>query len=191
MATLNHVFSSAVRFSTRRFGRREYLPTDRTHAWQLHSGYVRMFAQDDQDAIATLGLWRAGDIVGHFGGTNQPCFIECLTPVEATPVNLNNLNQHEILMAQLQQNQGLVRILHQKRVELRLLAFLQWLATQYGCPMPQGTLIDMPLTHQDIADAIGSTRVTVSRLIKRLYSRGEVTYRRHRYMLLGVEICES
>lgn len=56
--------------------------------------------------------------------------------------------------------------LHSKRqVCERLIGFLCFLAQEYGKVTPQGIRLDIPLTHQQIADAISTTRVTVTRLL--------------------------
>jgi CRP-like cAMP-binding protein len=47
----------------------------------------------------------------------------------------------------------------------RLVSFLLILCRDFGVPDPQGVTIDLKLSHQAIAEAIGSTRVTVTRLL--------------------------
>jgi len=58
----------------------------------------------------------------------------------------------------------------------RLQQLLSWLALKFGHPIHQGRLIQLRLTHQDIADAIGTTRVTVTRLMQDLERSGEIGY---------------
>jgi global nitrogen regulator NtcA len=47
----------------------------------------------------------------------------------------------------------------------RLVSFLLILCRDFGLPGPNGITIDLKLSHQAIAEAIGSTRVTVTRLL--------------------------
>ena len=50
----------------------------------------------------------------------------------------------------------------------RLTKLLVWLAQKFGTQVLQGVLINLRLTHQELADMIGSTRVTVTRLLNQL-----------------------
>ncbi|NEO26537.1 MAG: Crp/Fnr family transcriptional regulator [Kamptonema sp. SIO4C4] len=56
-------------------------------------------------------------------------------------------------------------ILGQRRTIDRLWGFLTLLIEEYGEPIPQGYRLPYPLTHAQIGSAIGSTRVTVTRLM--------------------------
>ncbi|MBW4655873.1 MAG: Crp/Fnr family transcriptional regulator [Kaiparowitsia implicata GSE-PSE-MK54-09C] len=183
MTYCNSSISYPAKFSTRRFGRRELIPTEPAHAWQITTGYVRSFTLEPHDAVVSLGLWRTGDIIARFVNTIQPYYLECLTPVEVVPVHMANIKVEELLATHLQQAQQLVRILHQTRIETRLTLFLYWLAEQVGVSATQGILLDMPLTHQDIADALGTTRVTITRLIKQFQRQGMILHCRRRYIL--------
>jgi CRP-like cAMP-binding protein len=49
-----------------------------------------------------------------------------------------------------------------RNVEARLCEFLLKAADRWGVPTPKGTLISAPITHLEIAQAIGSTRETVT-----------------------------
>lgn len=49
-----------------------------------------------------------------------------------------------------------------RNVEGRLAEFLLKAAERWGVPTPKGTLISAPITHLEIAQAIGSTRETVT-----------------------------
>lgn len=54
---------------------------------------------------------------------------------------------------------------------------------QFGQTVPQGKLLNFHLTHQDISETIGLTRVTVTRLINRLEQEGRIV-RSHRNFIL-------
>jgi len=44
----------------------------------------------------------------------------------------------------------------------------------FGRDVDQGRLIDLQLTHQDLAESISLTRVTVTRLLKNLKEQGKL-----------------
>lgn len=62
--------------------------------------------------------------------------------------------------------------LGQRRTIDRLLGFLTLLVEEYGEPCENGYCLPWTLTHAQIGSAIGSTRVTVTRLIGKLRSKG-------------------
>jgi CRP-like cAMP-binding protein len=63
-------------------------------------------------------------------------------------------------------------ILGQKRSIDRLMGFLTLLVEEHGQPTAQGYYLPYSLTHSQIASAIGTTRVTVTRLMGRLKQQG-------------------
>ncbi|MGP1382620.1 MAG: Crp/Fnr family transcriptional regulator [Thainema sp.] len=62
--------------------------------------------------------------------------------------------------------------LGQRRTIDRLLGFLTLLIEEYGQPCEQGYCLPWALTHAQIGSAIGSTRVTVTRLMGKLRQQG-------------------
>lgn len=62
--------------------------------------------------------------------------------------------------------------LGQRRTIDRLLGFLTLLIEEYGEPTEAGYCLPFPLTHAQIGSAIGSTRVTVTRLMGKLRQKG-------------------
>ena len=65
--------------------------------------------------------------------------------------------------------------LGQRRTIDRLLGFLTLLIEEFGEPCPRGYCLPWPLTHAQIGSAIGSTRVTVTRLMGKLRQRGLIS----------------
>ncbi|MFM7614453.1 MAG: Crp/Fnr family transcriptional regulator, partial [Synechococcales cyanobacterium] len=73
---------------------------------------------------------------------------------------------HPTLIQQLHQFQVLLQILHRRPVEVALWELLVWLSQKFGQAVEQGQMIGFHLTHQEIAETIGTTRVTVTRLLR-------------------------
>lgn len=59
-----------------------------------------------------------------------------------------------------------------KRIDIMLLKLLNWLANRFGQDANQGRLIDLRLTHQDLSELLGTTRVTVTRALDQLEQQG-------------------
>jgi len=59
-------------------------------------------------------------------------------------------------------------------VASRLARVLIKFSEQYGVPTDNGVRIDLPVTHQDLANMIGTARETVSRNMARFRQKGYV-----------------
>jgi CRP-like cAMP-binding protein len=78
----------------------------------------------------------------------------------------------KIVFAHLQQLQELTVIRSYKRVETMLAQLLGWLGQKFGREVVEGKLIELRLTHQDLGDILGITRVTVTRTLNQLEQQG-------------------
>ncbi len=94
------------------------------------------------------------------------------------------LNALAFMAKQVQEFQDRYRELATQRVERRLAGTILRLASQAGKKAPEGVLIDLPLTRQDLAEMSGTTLYTVSRILSQweeqglvLAGRGKVTIR--------------
>ena len=148
------------------FTRRSLLPLRQDSLWQIETGVVRTLTWHENGNLINLGLWGPGDVVGRVLSKANPYQIECLTPVIATLLPAHSWSQAtDALILHIQRAGELIEILHCGQAEASLLRLFAWLAKRFGQEVEQGKLIDLRLTHQDIADLIGLTRVTVTRLL--------------------------
>ncbi|TVP69772.1 MAG: Crp/Fnr family transcriptional regulator [Leptolyngbya sp. LCM1.Bin17] len=179
------------------FTPKTHLPLSRDRVWLIEQGIVRTFTWSDRGYLTILGIWGQGDIVGLPLSPMTPYQVECLTPVAVAEVPLGSQSRYwqELLLNHLWRSQELFHILHNPQMTDRLLALLHWLAQRFGQSTPQGLLLDAILTHHQLAETLGSSRVTVTRLLSRLEQQGKiirfrrqvaygVTPRTHRALLL-------
>lgn len=69
------------------------------------------------------------------------------------------------LSSRILQTEMMIETLAHRDMGSRLVSFLLILCRDFGLPTKDGITIDLKLSHQAIAEAIGSTRVTVTRLL--------------------------
>ncbi len=69
------------------------------------------------------------------------------------------------LSSRILQTEMMIETLAHRDMGSRLVSFLLILCRDFGMPTEEGIKIDLKLSHQAIAEAIGSTRVTVTRLL--------------------------
>ena len=87
----------------------------------------------------------------------------------------------EAMLSYIQQIEELLSIIHRKPVSLRLWQFLNWLGQKFGRDVDRGQLIDITLTHQEIAEVINITRVSVTRILQQFEEEGIII--RHKRQL--------
>lgn len=88
------------------------------------------------------------------------------------------------LIRRLGQTEALLALAGHRRVEDRLRDLLMLLKQEFGQPQTQGTCLSVRLTHQHLANAIGTTRVTVTRLLGQFRQEGWLTVTPERYLLM-------
>jgi CRP-like cAMP-binding protein len=166
------------------FRRGDFLPLKSDLLWKLDSGFVRTIGCDEAGEITTLGIWGTGDIVGRSLSHIETYQIECLTAVQAIPERLGSQDLQGAMTLYIQQVEELLSLMHCKQVSLRLLKLLNFLAHKFGCKTDQGWLIDLRLTHQILAEMIGTTRVTITRLINQFEREGKLVRLNHHRLVL-------
>lgn len=105
-----------------------------------------------------------------------------MVEVEQSATLSQGLFKH--LSRRLQQTEALLASVNHRRVEDRLRQFLLLLKDEIGQPAGTGSRISVRLTHQHLANAIGSTRVTVTRALGMLQEEGWLTIGRDRHIVI-------
>lgn len=165
--------------------RYDCLPSRQDVLWSIEWGIVRTITWSEEGSMIILGYWGNGDVVGQPLSGIYPYQIECLTGVEATSIPAHEwCNILDKIMAHSRQTEELFRIVRSERVYNRLHKLLVWLGNKFGCEVPQGILIDLRLTHQNIAELIGTTRVTVTKVLKELEVEGKIIRQQRHYIIL-------
>lgn len=79
------------------------------------------------------------------------------------------------LSSRILQTEMMIETLAHRDMASRLVSFLLILCRDFGIPTHEGIRVDLKLSHQAIAEAIGSTRVTVTRLLGDLRDEGMIS----------------
>ena len=158
------------------FDYKEIIPLESNFFWLLKQGIVKTSTWSEDGAVITLGYWGSDDVVGQPLSLVQPYQIECLTAVKATCIPVNQSSYlSDSIRRHIQQTEELLYIVRSERMYQRLYKILVWLAQKFGKEIGVGQLIDLRLTHQDLAEVIGTTRVTVTKLINQLEQEGIIS----------------
>jgi CRP-like cAMP-binding protein len=159
------------------------MPTLPHQLWQIDQGFVRTLTWDTEGNVTTLGIWGPGDLVGLPLTQAEPYHIACLGDVKA------GLFPHcypsmESMLRHVQQTEALLQIARGRRICDRLRQLLVWLTQRFGYETDQGQVTEVQMTHQEIAETLGTSRVTVTRLLKALEEDGFMRRSRKRYLLM-------
>ncbi|AUB40060.1 cAMP-binding domain of CRP or a regulatory subunit of cAMP-dependent protein kinases [Nostoc flagelliforme CCNUN1] len=84
----------------------------------------------------------------------------------------------------LRQTESFLVICGRRRVQERLHHLLQLLKQEVGETVPEGTRLSVRFTHEDIASACCTTRVTITRLIGKLQEEGIISFDLKKHMIL-------
>lgn len=182
ISALNPTLPSML--AQRIFSRREMIPPRQDILWRIDRGAVRTYTWSEQGTLIALGYWGKGDIVGHSLSRIAPYQIECLTSVETSLLPFKMWDEAlEAMLSHIQQTEELLSIVHRKPVSLRLWQFLNWLCQKFGREVDRGQLIDITITHQEIAEVINTTRVSVTRMLQQFEEEG-ILLRHQRQLII-------
>ncbi|MBD2100578.1 Crp/Fnr family transcriptional regulator [Leptolyngbya sp. FACHB-261] len=171
----------------------EAIPIKPQMVWQVKQGLVKL------TTLASKGE----EILVGFAGPGMP-FGSDLTylPIYqaialSDSVQLVSMSQSEIdaspeasrrfasqMKQRLQQAEALLAISGQIRVSERLQHLLIWLKREVGVPVAEGTRLSVRLTHEDLASACCTTRVTITRVLAKLQKQGKVSLDAKRHIIL-------
>lgn len=180
----------APKLETRTLKRREHLPLRQNSLWQIETGAVRTYTLTEDGTVIALGFWGLGDTIGQPLALIQPYEAECLTDVRVRALQAKECGHlNQVLLSHLHQTQILLR-LRSGQIHQRLQQLLDWLADKFGHESEQGQLIHLRLTHQDIADTLGTTRVTVTRLLSQFEQQGRIRWiDQHLLLPRNLQLC--
>jgi CRP-like cAMP-binding protein len=102
--------------------------------------------------------------------------------IQQSPVLVQGLFRH--LTRRLQQTEAILAMVGYRRVEERLRHLLLLLVQEVGQSSPEGMRLSVRLTHQQLANAIGTTRVTVTRLLSQLQEANWLIVGSDRHIIL-------
>ncbi|MBC7824535.1 MAG: Crp/Fnr family transcriptional regulator [Candidatus Parcubacteria bacterium] len=105
-----------------------------------------------------------------------------MTEIEQSPLLAQEIFRH--LSRRLQQSEAFLALAGCRRVEDRLRQLLILLQHEVGQPVNTGMRLNVRLTHQHLANAIGTTRVTITRLLGQLREEGWLTIDSTRHIIL-------
>ncbi len=126
------------------------------------------------DRAVLNGYWK-----GIFIEAMEPCEVASVEAAAFERVIRSSPDLHDRFMVRIsEQISGALTLLddfHGRDVASRLARILVRFSKQYGVPTQSGVRIELPVTHQDLANMIGTARETVSRNMALFRQQGYVS----------------
>lgn len=165
----------------------------------IYTGKVKIIQLSVDGKERMIAIHKQGDFFGEMAildGMTEPATVVAL---ENTKIGLisgemfhhyllsNNKVLKEIiamLCARLRDAWSMVKVMSFADAEHRVKAVLKYMGDRFGVPDSRGTIIQVKLTHSDIANFASLSRETATRMIHRLVKADEIEALDHKYILL-------
>lgn len=181
-----------LNYPLRVYQKGETIPLSLEEIWQVRSGLVKLttFSQVGQEIL--IGLAGASAPFGP-GLTALPLYeATALTDTQLWCIPLSDYTtspelQQRLLphiSQRLKQSELLLTVYGQLRVGDRLYNLLQLLKQEVGQPVADGIRLGVRLTHEDLATACCTTRVTITRLLRQLQQQQKLRVDSQHHLVL-------
>jgi CRP-like cAMP-binding protein len=169
----------------------DLIPIEHQRLWIIAKGAVKLTTLSEQGEELLIGLLGRSMIFGSSLTALQVYQAIALTETQLISIPITTVLQSQQLMQtilplltqRLQQTEKFLLVYGQMRIEDRLLHLLKLLKQEIGEPAEGGTRLAVRLTHQDLASACGTTRVTITRLLGKLQQQGIVLIDDRRHLI--------
>lgn len=172
----------------------------------IQSGVVRTYYTSPAGREITLAYWQPGNFVG-----GPDVFEDCIhmwSGITVRDTEVYHLRGRDLreLMAQIPDLalgmvealvykgrcfSSLVQLLGTRSVSGRLSQVLLALCDNYGIPQGNGVVIDVHLTHEDLAHMVGASRQWVTTTLDRLQKKGIVRIRKRQLVILRPDLLRA
>jgi CRP-like cAMP-binding protein len=159
--------------AAKRFRRGTSIPIQTDQIWIVRQGLVQLGSLYPNGEESLLGILSPTmpfglpltqvDPYNAIALTDVVLIMQSVSQLQQSPALSHFVNQCSI--SRLRQAEAILAMLGYRRIEDRLRQFLILLAGQIGETTPKGIRLSVRLTHQVIANATGTTRVTATRLL--------------------------
>jgi CRP/FNR family cyclic AMP-dependent transcriptional regulator len=166
-----------------------------TAIYLLECGAVKVYKTTEDGREQIVNVFQPGDMfphVGMFGGSPYPATAEALEDAALYFINVQEFTallkgNPALCIRLLQILEGRIRELQRrlsdvlsKDMKEKVMNTLSFLARDKGKQEKDGYVLGMELTHQDLANMVGTTRETVSRIVSQLKKEGQLEFDSHR-----------
>ena len=156
------------------------IPLLRDHIWIVVRGMVKLSCLNEQGENVLLAINGPNETFGepltyfdlYEAKSLSDCDLHCLSMKEVQLTPHLTLQLMQAMINRTRQAEALMMILSLRGIENRVQGFLELLAQDYGQLCNEGLKLNFRLTHQEIASAVSSTRVSITKALAQLKEEG-------------------
>ena len=169
-------------------------------------GKVKVIQSTEDGKEVILAMHRAGDFFGEVSLIDSKTIPAIVVAKEDSIVAIISKQEFysllysqgkvldvllQVLCSRLRDSWDRIQLLSFTNASQRIKMLLASLADEYGGKTKEGTLLNIKLTHQDIADMTGVARETATRAIDKMNKDGEIKVLKNRSILLGPDFIQK
>lgn len=174
----------------------EQIPLEVQGVWEVYRGIVQLSTVNPSGDEVLLGWAKPSVLFGTWLTRIEINQAKALSDVYLRQYSLTEIENSPHLaermltqvVSRLRQTEALLAIAGIRRVEERLKQLLLLLQEEIGEPVAEGTRLNIRFTHQNLANAINATRVTVTKLLNQFQQSGYITLDSDRHIIINKQV---
>lgn len=194
LALLSHDYDPSENRQRHFYSKGELISLEPQTIWLVRQGLVKLSTMTENGEEVLVGLAGSSMI---FGSSMTSLAIYQATAlsddVQIVSISLQEITASPRLSQALlpkisdrvRQTELLLAIAGKRQVKDRLYYLLLWLQQEFGQTVAEGTRLRVRLTHQELASACCTTRVTITRLLSKLQQQGEIRFDSKHHIILN------
>jgi CRP/FNR family cyclic AMP-dependent transcriptional regulator len=170
-----------------------------SYMYLVLSGKVKVAKTSSSGRETILAIHKTGDFFGEMSlldGQTAPATVSAMEDSKIISVSGRDFHRHlmhnekvllqiiNVLCARLRQVWQ-TQSLSSSKADARIRMGIYELAKRHGVQDARGTIIDLKITHQELAEMVGTSRETVTRVIAHLREKGIVEVEQRRMIVLN------
>lgn len=177
--------------------------SDKEAVFFIQNGLIKTVKTDENGNEHIVSFLKEGDMfphVGFFNNNPYPANAEAVVDTRLLAIPIRSFEQlimntptiaikvMRVLGSKIMDLQEKLQNITGQDVQDRCLSFLLKLAENYGVTNPDGNLhINVPMTNQEFANVIGSTRETINRFINQLRKENIIDKTKNGFIIIDYE----
>ncbi len=166
------------------------------------SGKVKVSKSNASGRESILAIHQPGDFFGEMSlldGKTAPATVSAMEDCKIISVSRQDFSNYlmtnqkvmhqmiQVLCSRLRQVWSQVHFLSHSSADARIRAGILQLSSRYGLADNRGVLINLRITHQELAEMVGTSRETVTRTLATLRRKGILKIDQRRMILLDAK----
>lgn len=184
--------SPFIHYPVQTYCKGDLISLEHKKLWFVIRGVVKLTALSEQGEEMLIGLLGEATVFGPSLTTLPTYQATALEKTQLVSLPIADVFQSSqltqiilpLLTYRLQQAERFLSIYGQMRVEDRFVQLLMLLRQEVGESVKNGVRLTVRLTHQDLAGACGTTRVTITRLLGKFQQEGKVIVDSQNHLIL-------